>query len=190
MSDTYFDKRTIARGREYGVKSDGTHWSRKVDEQHNALSPWREIEAVPQMPDGPRPLKLYVVANRQAEGEPHHWFLFAARRDATGFTRGQVWQVTGDAEQMVWEHAENIDSFSSSFYDWHQTVNYDLDDTQLGLVDQIARSEPPPRAKNRREVFENCQGWVIRVLQRLLTAGSITDPRTIARLQERMDSIS
>ena len=50
------------------------------------------------------------------------------------------------------------------------------------VVKEIADSEPPPRATNRKSVKENCQGWSVRVITKLVVselpwAGS-TNPRT------------
>ncbi|KAI1965381.1 hypothetical protein LOZ58_001228 [Ophidiomyces ophidiicola] len=44
---------------------------------------------------------------------------------------------------------------------------------QAAIVKQIADQEPPPRAARRKEEKENCQGWVIRVLSRLVEKGFV-----------------
>lgn len=176
------------RGRQYITYSDGTQWTRKIDPQTGKpLEELRQPESVPQAK--PEPLQLHVVTELQAEGEPKHWSLHAARTDANGTTRGQRWQVTGDAEQMRYEQAESINFFNSDSFSWHQTLNSDLSDSDYAKVDQVARSEPPPQAKSRKEVKENCQGWTIRVLGRLVSEG-IVNKDTVVNLQEQMDPIN
>jgi hypothetical protein len=36
------------------------------------------------------------------------------------------------------------------------------------LVKWAAEQEPPPQAENRKSVTENCQGWTVRVIARLV----------------------
>ena len=187
MSDVEIIKDTIARGRQFTVYSDGTQWTRRVDAAGKALTEWKQLESVPAAL--PEPLKLHVVARHQAEGEPKHWALFASRPDANGKTHGQAWQVTGDAEYMHYDHAGDIDLFNSASFAWHQTLNSNLSDSDFVTVDRLARSEVPPRAKSRREVTENCQGWTIRLLRRLVAEG-IVEQSAVVALQQYMDPIN
>lgn len=36
------------------------------------------------------------------------------------------------------------------------------------IVKKVAAAEPPPQAKSRKEVKENCQYWAIRVMKKLV----------------------
>ncbi|EFX05068.1 hypothetical protein CMQ_5330 [Grosmannia clavigera kw1407] len=136
----------------------------------------------------PEPLQLHVFTEFQAEGEPKHRSLHATRADSNGTLRGQLWQVTGNAEKMRFEEAESVNAFSSDSFSWHQTLNSNLGDSDYAKVGQVARSEPPPQARNRKEVMENCQGWTIRVLERLASEGIVNED-TIAALRGQMDPI-
>lgn len=172
----------VCRGREYVEYSDGSTWTRK------AGGGWTPVEApVAQEPE-PVTRYLSIIAEHQAEGEPKHWHLFSHRPDPAGSGRGQVWQVTGDAECMYSQHAPDVDSFKSESFAWHQVLNTDLGRDQLATVDRIARAEPAPRAASRAAVTENCQGWVMRVLRRLVEE-EIVDENTVAILQRYMDPV-
>ncbi|EEH33099.2 hypothetical protein PAAG_04152 [Paracoccidioides lutzii Pb01] len=46
-------------------------------------------------------------------------------------------------------------------------------DAQALIVKQVAENEPPPRAVNRQAVVENCQGWTIRVIAKLVARGIV-----------------
>ncbi|KAM4067615.1 hypothetical protein HRG_012319 [Hirsutella rhossiliensis] len=179
----------VHRGREYVSYSDGSQWSRKVDRKTGkALSEWSAIEA-PVAQEEPSTLYLSVVVQYQAENEPKHWSLFSHRPDSAGTGRGQVWQVKGDAELMRHQHASNTDILNSASFAWHQVLNASLSDSQFARVDRVARAEPAPRAVNRAAVTENCQGWVIRVLWRLVSEG-IVEESTVTMLQGYMDPIN
>ena len=42
---------------------------------------------------------------------------------------------------------------------------------------QIAESESPPMAANRASVKENCQGWTVRVITKLVEANVVSDAK-------------
>lgn len=48
----------------------------------------------------------------------------------------------------------------------------EVDGDGAQLVKSIAGSEVPPRGRSRREVRENCQGWVVRVVETREVDGS------------------
>ncbi|EPE04032.1 hypothetical protein F503_04880 [Ophiostoma piceae UAMH 11346] len=185
-SGPYVVSDATKRGRQFVVYSDGTQRTRRVDKYGTALGEWTLLEPVP--PEEPEPLQLHVVARHQAEGEPKHWSLYAVRRGADGSTSGQVWQVTGDAEHMIYDHGDDIDLFNGADFAWQQTVNTDLSEESFVKVDEMARSEPPPRAESRKEVTENCQGWTVRLLRRLVDTG-IVAPEAVVSLQGSMDPV-
>ena len=44
---------------------------------------------------------------------------------------------------------------------------------QGAIVRQVAEQELPPRAPNRQSVTENCQGWAVRVIAKLVELGIV-----------------
>ncbi|ODA79145.1 hypothetical protein RJ55_04737 [Drechmeria coniospora] len=181
--------RTIRPGREFVVRPGGSQWTRQLDRRTGEPSgEWKPVEAPVAEESKPATLQLSVVVENQAEGEPKHWSLFCHRPDASGRGRGQVWQVTGDAECMQYYHEPDGDALSSISFAWHQVLHSNLSDSQFATADRIAKSTPPPRAANRAAVKENCQGWVINVLCRLVQEG-IVEQRAVTVLQGHMDPI-
>lgn len=185
-------KRVTLNGREYIEYSDSTEWTRKLDRTTGlAISEWTEVEKPPTDENEPPSTTrhLSVVAEHQADNEPKHWYLFSHIPNAMGTGAGQVWSVTGDAELMHYDHAEDVDRMSSEAFAWHQVLSKDLSKEQLARVDQIARTESPPSAPSRAAVTENCQGWAIRVLRRLVDE-KIVEEKAVDILQKLMDPIN
>ncbi|KAK3326018.1 hypothetical protein B0H66DRAFT_530024 [Apodospora peruviana] len=188
--------RKVHHGREFIEYPDGSKWTRKVDPKNpdKPTGEWTAVEpALPINDTKPTPppnsTMLSVLLEHQAEGEPKHWCLSAFRHesnDGTGTRVGQVWQVTGDAELMRFEHFVDVDRFASGCLAYSLLLNDNLTGAQLARVDEVARSELPPRAKSRAEVTENCQGWTIRVLRRLAAEG-IVEESAVKELRGAMD---
>ncbi|KAL4948504.1 hypothetical protein BDW69DRAFT_176369 [Aspergillus filifer] len=44
---------------------------------------------------------------------------------------------------------------------------------QASVIREVATSGPPPRAPNRQSVTENCQGWTVRVVGKLMARGIV-----------------
>ncbi|KAM4059899.1 hypothetical protein HRG_002481 [Hirsutella rhossiliensis] len=175
----------VRRGREYLEYSDGSLWTRKADD---TTGQWTPVEApVAQEPEPPTRY-LSVMVEHQAEGEPKHWYLLSHQTDPAGAGKGQVWQVTGDAECMYYRHTPDVDGFNSDSFAWHQVLNSNLSHSQFATVDRIARAEPAPLAVNRAAVTENCQGWVMRVLRRLMDVGIVKES-SVTILQGYMDPV-
>ncbi|KAJ6785786.1 hypothetical protein PWT90_03044 [Aphanocladium album] len=149
----------IRRGRQYVECLNGSSWSRKVDTQTNEpIGEWARIDPAATEPSSSA-MSLCAVLEDQAPNEPRHWSLFCYRPsivDGTGL--GQVWQVTGDAEQMYYNHEPNTDKLSSESFAWYQVLNGDLSDGQLAKIEEIVTTEPPPqglatagKGRNREE---------------------------------------
>ncbi|KAK7698603.1 hypothetical protein SLS64_012342 [Diaporthe eres] len=51
----------------------------------------------------------------------------------------------------------------------------DLED----IVKKVAAAEPPPQAKSRKEVKENCQYWAIRVMKKLVDLGMMDTQKVV-----------
>lgn len=114
-------------------------------------------------------LYLSLAHLTQTPSEPTHWALYIAHENAPG----HVYQVTGDAEYMVYDPSPApIDiTLSDDFATLYQLAV--LTEEQAGVVEQVAREEMPPRARDRAAVRENCQGWCVRVVGRLVRMGVV-----------------
>ncbi|EEH18724.2 hypothetical protein PABG_01043 [Paracoccidioides brasiliensis Pb03] len=93
-----------------------------------------------------------------------HWSLFVARENEPG----PVYQVKGDAECMSYQPSPGPINIlqSLSFSNAYNLAA--ITDAQALIVKQVAENEPPPTAVNRQAVVENCQGWTIRVIAKLV----------------------
>jgi hypothetical protein len=177
--------RAVRNGREFGTHADGTSWTRRLDRTTNEpITDWTLVEPLPAndttSSSSTTPQKtrrhLSVVAEHQTTNEAKHWSLFSHAlppNHPTDTAPGQVWQVKGDAEFMHHDHASDIDQLNSPGFAWHQVLCDDLTEEQFQRVDEIAQEEQPPRAVNRAAVREHCQGWVLRVVRRLVREGVI-----------------
>lgn len=56
------------------------------------------------------------------------------------------------------------------------------------IVKKVAEAEPPPRAKSRKEVKENCQYWAIRVMKKLDELGMM-DPQKVVDCQNLLQPL-
>ncbi|KAL2361832.1 hypothetical protein RJZ56_005256 [Blastomyces dermatitidis] len=119
--------------------------------------------------NGHRALRLSLVQENQADDEPQHWSLFVARENEPG----PVYQVKGDAECMSYQPSPGPTNIlqSASFSNAYNLAV--VTDAQALIVKQVAENEPPPRAVNRQAVVENCQGWTIRVIAKLVARGIV-----------------
>ncbi|OAX76926.1 hypothetical protein ACJ72_08781 [Emergomyces africanus] len=114
-------------------------------------------------------LRLSLIHHQQAEGEPNHWSLFVARENEPGL----VYQVKGDAECMSYQPSlapTNILDSESFLAAYDLAV---ITDAQALAVKQVAENESPPNAVNRQAVVENCQGWTVRVIAKLVARGIV-----------------
>lgn len=98
---------------------------------------------------------LYLVIENQLPGEPQHWSLFVAPENSPG----QCFQVTGDAEKMVYQHLFDVEKFSGEEYFTSFVLAEGVDEGVLEKIRSAAESVPPPQAESKREVRENYQGW-------------------------------
>ncbi|RAK99905.1 uncharacterized protein BO80DRAFT_476881 [Aspergillus ibericus CBS 121593] len=152
-----------------------------INNQHYQRKKGTE-EWIPYYPDtppsalasGPEPVYLSLIREAQGPGEPHHWALFVARENQSGY----VYQVKGDAEFMSYEPSEGVVGL--------EVLEGRVDVFVLGVLEagrgeemvrRVAGEESPPKARSRREVRENCQGWVVRVLERLVGAGVLGEEK-------------
>lgn len=52
----------------------------------------------------------------------------------------------------------------------------------------MAAAEPPPRAKSRKEVKENCQHWAIRVMKKLVEL-EMMDSQKVVDCEARLEPV-
>ncbi|KAJ5262491.1 hypothetical protein N7497_009294 [Penicillium chrysogenum] len=115
------------------------------------------------------PLYLSLVHQRQGQGEPLHWSLFVSRENQPGY----VFQVKGDAEYMSYLPSDGVVNIvqSGSFLNIYHLAA--VTEEQQTVVRDVAAAEVPPRAEDRKSVTENCQGWSIRVITKLVGLGLV-----------------
>ena len=113
-------------------------------------------------------MELKLVRQQQITGEPDHWSLFLAREGQPGV----VFQVKGDALTMHYAHANNINVLSSQSYKDSYIIAKPTEH-QAARIRYWATHEAAPRAPNQAAIRENCQGWTIRVIRRLVTEGIV-----------------
>ncbi|KAJ5130532.1 uncharacterized protein N7515_006571 [Penicillium bovifimosum] len=114
-------------------------------------------------------LYLYLVEGEQEPGEPQQWALFLADENEPEY--GYVYQVTGDAEHIRYEpSAEKMNIVDAGIMSHVYTLAVVSEGQARAaqVVKQAAEEEPPPRAEKRKSVTENCQGWLLRVIARLV----------------------
>lgn len=128
-----------------------------------------EPKPVPQ--DADSHLYLSLIHEKQNEGEPLHWSLYVAHENQPGHS----YQVTGDAELMSYVPSMDVvdATKSESFLTLYQLAA--LTEQQAMVVKEVADNEPPPRAVNRQAVVENCQGWAVRVIAKLVEKGIVLE---------------
>lgn len=66
--------------------------------------------------------------------------------------------------------AVNIVQSGSFFNIYHLAA---VTEEQQAVVSNVAAAEVPPRAKDRKSVTENCQGWTFRVITKLVGLGLV-----------------
>lgn len=109
-------------------------------------------------------MELKLVRQEQITGEPYHWSLFLAHEGQPG----DVFQVKGDAVAMHYAHDNNTNILCSQSYKDSYIIARPTEH-QAARVRYWATHEAAPRASNQAAVRENCQGWTIRVIRRLVT---------------------
>ncbi|ORX91977.1 hypothetical protein BCR34DRAFT_271113 [Clohesyomyces aquaticus] len=86
---------------------------------------------------------LSLVLERQSPGEPDHWSLFIARGSSAN-EPGDVYMVTGDAENMHFVHKPNVKHLLSEGYKTAYELCTALSKEAELWVKQGAESETPP----------------------------------------------
>jgi hypothetical protein len=80
---------------------------------------------------------------------------------------GTVYQVKGDALQMTYNPAFRVNLLRSiTFLDAYVIAT--PGQAQRDRIEYWAVHEEPPSAPTQSAIFENCQGWTVRVIKRLV----------------------
>ena len=74
---------------------------------------------------------------------------------------------------MRYAHSSGVDVLNSESYLDSFILNSAVTEVHAQWIQHAIANEPPPCAHNQKDVRENCQGWTIRVLQRLVSAGVV-----------------
>ncbi|KAL1858047.1 hypothetical protein Daus18300_010159 [Diaporthe australafricana] len=141
---------------------------------------WKEVETPPDdITSAASPSKqLYLVRHNQAEGEPLHWSLETADVEG-GDLDGNVYQVSGDAEFMDYRPYQDVPTLSCLDIRDYFVLVPNLTPQMEDIVRHVAVAEPPPQAKSRKDVTENCQHWSIRVMRKLVERGMMDSQKVI-----------
>lgn len=174
------------RGLREVCEVNGHHFVRRRGTQD-----WTEYEPgdniqVPPSSSNPAPLAISLIRYAQpAADEPRHWSLYVARENQPGME----YQVTGDAEYMLYQPSKQPVDITSleAFSDCYQLAEITTEE-QEGVVKEVAEREVPPKAENRAAVTENCQGWCVRVIGRLVEKG-IVPAGKVEMMRSMMDAI-
>lgn len=118
------------------------------------------------------------MRTNQYEGEPLHWALVVSpAEDAHNASlKTMVFEVCGDPgdPDTGMHHSFNLDN-RVTLRDMEDVRDIfelgHLSKEQVEMMTKIATNEKPPRAASRRDVDENCQGWCVRVVKRLIEKG-------------------
>lgn len=171
----------VGLSKEFAITKSGTSYVRTINPDSTKTA-WKKVEAPPAntQPDS-RTKQLYLVRHNQAEGEPFHWSLETADVEG-GDLEGNVYQVSGDAEFMDYRPNQDgvpVPTLSNpdirDYFVLVPKLTPELED----IVKKVAAAEPPPQAKSRKEVKENCQYWVIRVMKKLVDLGMMDTQKVV-----------
>ncbi|KAF2647159.1 hypothetical protein K491DRAFT_699815 [Lophiostoma macrostomum CBS 122681] len=160
---------------------------------------------------------LYLVRFKQYEGEPLHWSLIVSDVREKGRQKGvhgrndkdssvedeqkemeneddeamktRIFEVRGDPEGMHHNFETRITPVEL-LDDVHSIFELaTLSRSAMQVVEEVANEQKAPWAENRREARENCQGWCVRVVKKLVDRGVVKGQK-VAMLEgmiERFD---
>lgn len=163
------------------VNGDTTHKRKKGTEE------WKSMPLGPDPPASPSDKHtICLVRQFQSTGEPKHWSIFIYPGEDEP-SEGLLLQVKGDATFMTYHLENNVNKTASASFADHYELGK-ITTTQRNRVQEIASGQTPPRAKTRKDVKENCQGWSIRVLQIVADEGIIGSSK-VASLKPLMEKV-
>jgi hypothetical protein len=89
---------------------------------------------------------------------------------------------------MFKKFEDNIDIIlADDFYDIYEFAR--LDESGKELLLNAVEIEDAPRESTQKEMKENCQGWAVRVVERLVKGGVVEDRWMdgLTKMMERVD---
>ncbi|PSN66345.1 hypothetical protein BS50DRAFT_412865 [Corynespora cassiicola Philippines] len=134
---------------------------------------------------------LHLCRFRQLPGEPLHWAIVLAPTNpkyskqepctsckkfcaASGFMRRTlIFEVCGDPVHMIanWQYSWGPVSLLEDLEDAFELAKIPISkERELKL---LVNGIEPPKAQDPREVSENCQGWCVRVLEKMAEDGLV-----------------
>ncbi|KAJ5582360.1 hypothetical protein N7535_000980 [Penicillium sp. DV-2018c] len=146
-------------GRTYFKKKGAQEWTEDNRSNPDELKP----------PEENPKLYLYLVQGDQEPGDPPQWALFLADENEPEY--GYIYQVTGDVGQMRYEptvEKVNITDVGVASHVYALAVVSEGQVRAAQLVKQAAEEEPPPQVDNQKSYTDNCLGWLVRVIARLV----------------------
>ncbi|KAI3394827.1 hypothetical protein diail_2164 [Diaporthe ilicicola] len=196
--DASVSLKRVGLSKEFATTKTGSSYVR-THKSDGTKTAWKKVETPPEndIPSASPSKQLYLVRHNQAEGEPLHWSLETADVEG-GDLDGNVYQVSGDAEFMDYRPSQDVPTLSNLdirdvSYNFQiatepifilRTQEYFVLVPKLTLqmeeiLRHVAAAEPPPRARSRKEVTENCQYWAIRVMKKLVECGVVESQKVI-----------
>ena len=135
---------------------------------------------------------LYLVRFNQYPEEPLHWALvFSSGEGASVPSKTEsvqdltthILEVRGEPEEMFLVDRQ-VSQPLSLLEDMHSTFALgDLNSDKVGRAINFAKGVKPPRAKNRANVQENCQGWCFRAVEELVERKVLHEQEGESKLQ-------
>lgn len=181
---------------EFFVDENGTEYKRRKGTQ-----PWIQLSATshppqPSSPDftSPEFFTLHLVRFNQYEGEPLHWSLVVSPTEWTDpeqpyvnsvenafYRKTYIFEVRGDVEGMHhnFEKRASPVTMLEDVNSVYELVKFGVEGQTV--VQNIAKDEVAPSARNRSEAKENCQGWCVQVVRKLVAREMVS--------QEKLDMI-
>jgi hypothetical protein len=153
---------------------------------------------------------LFLVRFYQFPEEPLHWSLVISPTDDPGplsapyvssvenqvLRRTFILEVRGEPEQMFYNEVKEYKHVSllEDVHSIYELVKFGVDfagtkEDTFDMVRSAAKETECPKARNRREATENCQGWCVRVVERLVKKGVVSREKT-QMMRDMLDSVN
>lgn len=129
-------------------------------------------------------LILSLVLQTQGPCQPKHWVLYVAPEGKPG----KCYQVFGDGLTFQYCATEKPINIKATRTYWNLFELATITTDQAAMVSEIARQEPPPWARIWESRRENCQGWTVRVLEKLKEK-KVVPASNIKMVRDLMESV-
>ena len=78
---------------------------------------------------------------------------------------------------MLFDAKNDINIFASASFRDTYIINNNINEHQQARVAQLAENTAPPQAPSLREITENCQTWVVKVLWQLQKENIVSESK-------------